>query len=306
VRFNKGKIFLAIAFILAGSSVVTARYVSGDLQPFTITFMSLVFASLTAFSLCGRSILSTAKKLSKRHWKILILQSVFGIFLFRIFLTFGLRYTSAVEAGIVTGTSPAITAVFTRLFLKEHLNKSSMIGILFTLSGVLILQGFPFNMASFDIGHLLGNILALGAASCESLFATLSRKAHTDSKEDYELRPFAQSGIVSIIALMLCLIPMLSESPFSELTALPTIGWIALAWYGSAATVIAFACMFTGAKYCDGYTIAAFSGLIPISSLVLSITVLKEAVSLNQVIGCGLIVASIMIMSRKEKQNSAE
>jgi drug/metabolite transporter (DMT)-like permease len=299
MSFGKGRLFLAIAFILAGSSVVAARYVSGSLHPYIITFMSLVFASLTAFLFFGKSIFGTIKKLSKRLWKILVLQSVFGIFLFRVFLTFGLRYTSAAEAGIITGTTSAITAIFTRLLLKERFNKNSITGILFTFSGVLMLQGFPFNTGAFNISHLSGNMLALGAASCESLFTALSRKTHTDRTEDYELHPFVQSGIVSLIALILCFVPMLPENQFSELTGLPISGWIALIWYGSIVTVIAFACMFTGAKYCDGYTIAAFTGLMPISALILSLIILKETVDQNQVIGCGFIVISIIIMSRK-------
>ena len=175
-------------------------------------------------------------------------------------------------------------------------------GILLTLFGILVLQGFPFNMDAFDKNHLLGNILVLGAASCEALFTTLSRKAHTDIKEDYELHPFVQSGIVSIIALILCTIPMLFESSFFELKALSIYGWIALIWYGSIVTVIAFACMFTGAKHCDGYTIAAFTGLIPMSSLVLSIIILKETIIINQIIGCCLVVSSIIIMSRKQNK----
>ncbi len=299
MKLNKGKLFLSAAFILAGSSVVTARYVSGNLQPFTITFMSLMFAVLTAFLFNGKSIFNTLKQLSKRHYTILTLQAVFGIFLFRIFLTFGLRYTTGVEAGIITGTSPAITAIFTWLILKERLSKNSIYAILLTLIGVLMLQGFPFNMEAFNVSHLLGNILVLGAAACESLFTTLSRKAHTDSKEEYELDPIVQSGIVSTIALVLCIVPMLLESPFYELTKLTVGGWMALAWYGSVVTVIAFACMFTGAKYCDGYTIAAFTGLIPISALILSLIVLKETVAFYQMIGCVFIVTSITIMSRK-------
>lgn len=302
MKFNRGKFFLAAAFILAGSSVVTARYVSGSLQPFTITFMSLAFATITTLLFRAGSTCRTIPKLSMRHWRILILQSVFGIFLFRVFLTFGLQHTSAVEAGVIMGTSPAITAILTRLLLKESLGKNGVTGILFTLAGILMLQGFPFNMAAFDIGHLSGNALALGAASCESLFATLSRKTHTDAKEDYELHPFVQSGIVSMIALILCFIPMLSEDQFSELAALPMSGWIALVWYGSIVTVVAFACMFTGAKYCDGYTIAAFTGLLPISSFVFSLIVLRETTNANQVIGCGLVVMSIIIMSCRQNQ----
>jgi drug/metabolite transporter (DMT)-like permease len=304
MNINIGKIYLTVAFILAGSSVVVARYVSGNLQPFTITFMSLVFASFTALIFRGRSIFSTARKLSRRHWIILVLQAVFGIFLFRVFLTFGIKYTSAIEAGIITGTAPAITAIFTRFILRERLKRNSILGILLTLLGILVLQGFPFNMNAFDKNHLLGNILVLGAASCEALFTTLSRKAHIDIKEDYELNPFVQSGIVSIIALILCTIPMFYEGSYIELAALSISGWIALIWYGSIVTVIAFACMFTGAKHCDGYTIAAFTGLIPMSSLVLSIIILKEIIIINQIIGCCLVVGSIMIMSRKQSQNN--
>jgi len=296
---NIGKVYLTIAFILAGSSVVVARYVSGNLQPFTITFMSLAFASITALLFRGKSIYSTIKKLSKRHWIILILQAIFGIFLFRIFLTFGLKYTSAIEAGILIGTAPAITAVFTRFILLDKFNKYSLLGILFTLFGVLVLQGFPFRIDNFDVNHLFGNLLVIGAASSEALFTTLSRKAHVDVKENYELHPFVQSGIVGIMALLLCTIPMLFERPYLELSVLPINGWIALIWYGSIVTVLAFACMFTGAKHCDGYTIAAFTGLIPMSSLVLSIIILKEIVTINKIIGCCLIIISIVIMSKK-------
>jgi drug/metabolite transporter (DMT)-like permease len=299
MNISVGKIYLTVAFILAGSSVVVARYVSGNLQPFTITFMSLAFASITALLFRGKSIFSTVLKLSKRHWIILFLQALFGIFLFRVFLTFGLKYTSAIEAGIVIGTTSAITAVFARFILKDHFNKNSLLGILFTSIGVLVLQGFPFKMDTFDKSHLLGNLLVIGAASSEALFTTLSRKAHIDTKEDYKLNPFVQSGIVSIIALILCTIPMLFENPYSDLTVLPIDGWIALIWYGTIVTVIAFACMFTGAKHCDGYTIAAFTGLIPMSALILSIVILKEVVTINKIIGCCLIIISIIIMSRK-------
>ena len=123
MNINLGKMYLTVAFILAGSSVVVARYVSGNLQLFTITFMSLAFASITALIFRGKSIFSTIRKLSKRHWIILFLQALFGIFLFRVFLTFGLKYTSAIEAGIVIGTTPAITAVFSRFILKERFNE---------------------------------------------------------------------------------------------------------------------------------------------------------------------------------------
>ena len=69
---------------------------------------------------------------------------------------------------------------------------------------------------------------------------------------------------------------------------------------------MAFAFMFSGAKHCDGYTIAAFAGLIPMSALILSVIILKEIVTVNKIIGCCFILFSIFIMSRKTNLKMAE
>jgi drug/metabolite transporter (DMT)-like permease len=264
--------------------------------------MSLLFATLTASICYGRKTIQAIKRIRPAQWKFLVLQAVFGVFLFRVCLTTGLNYTSAVEAGIITGSSPAITGLLAWIILREPIKKKSVFGISLTLAGVLLLQGFPFNMAAFNARHLIGNLFALGAAACESLFTTLSRKSHIDSDEEYKLPPLAQAGVVSMIALLLCVVPMLMEKPIEALQSLPVTGWLALVWYGSIVTVAAFACMFAGAKRCDGYTIAAFTGVIPVSALALSLAVLKETAALHQIIGCGLIVMSIVILSGRPRR----
>ena len=100
--------------------------------------------------------------------------------------------------------------------------------------------------------------------------------------------------------MVLCFVPALVEQPLEAIKELPYTGWLALLWYGNVVTIVAFACMFAGAKRCSGYTIAAFAGLIPITSTVLSVVVLREPVIIYQIIGCGLIVISIIIISRKK------
>ncbi len=111
--------------------------------------------------------------------------------------------------------------------------------------------------------------------------------------------------MVSIIAFIVCIIPMIFEKQFGKLFSIGYDGWIALIWYGSIVTVIGFSLMFYGSKYCNGYTIAAFTGLIPVSSLVLSIIILKESVTINQIAGCACIVFSIFIMSLDFKNHSS-
>ncbi len=138
---NIGKLYLTLAFILAGSSVVAAYFVAAYIPPFTTTFLSLTFASLTAILLCGKKMASAIKRLSKKTLMTIALQAVFGSFLFRVFLTFGLKHIGATEAGIITGATPAITALFTWIMLREKLTVRTITGILITFAGIMLVQG---------------------------------------------------------------------------------------------------------------------------------------------------------------------
>lgn len=301
-KFSKdamGRLYLTSAFTLAGSSVVAARFISDYLPTFATTFLGLVIGSLTAVILCGGQMYRTAKQLSKRTWFVIVLQALFGSFLFRVFLTLGLQHIGTAEAGIVTGATPAITALFTWIMLREKISRRTVVGILLTFAGILLVQGFPF--VSLENLNLLGAFLVLCSAACESLFTTLSRKILGSGQESESLPPLIHAGFVSILAMIFSLIPTIMERPWFAISKLPVSGWAALGWYGSIVTIVAFTCMFAGAKRCDGYTIAAFAGVIPISSTVLSVTILREPISVYQIAGCLFVVLATIIISGKGK-----
>lgn len=296
-----GKLTIAAAYILAGSSVVAARSVTDYISPFTITFLSLLIAVATAVLLDGRGMLTAMRRSSPARRRMLFLQAFFGIFLFRILLTYGLLRTSAAEAGIITGTAPAITAVFTILLLREPFTFRCAAGVCMSAAGIMALQGFPFQPGSIALSHLVGNGMILAATACESFFSVVARKMHLTEGEGH-LSPVTQAGLVSLIALVLCAFPLLSESPAAAIADLPAGAWLALLWYGAVVTVLAFACMFFGVKRCDGYTISAFTGLMPLSALILSILFLGEAVSWHHALGCGCILLSIWIIGARRPE----
>ncbi len=303
-----GKFFLASAFTFTGSAVVAISYV-GSLGPFTITGMSLIVSLATALLLSGKEMGRTARKMSGAQWRFMLLQAFFGVFLFRVFLSLGLARTSAAEGGILTGTTPALTALLTWVFLREFLNKRKIVGVLLTMLGIMILQGFPFNLQAFNINHLLGNFMVLCAAGCEAVFGMLSRLLHRNSGAGgthQPLSPVVHAGIISLVALAFCIIPMFLEAPLEPLLALPVSGWLALFWYGIFISVLAMTLIFKGAETCDGYAIAAFTGVIPVSALILSIIILNEPVSLHHWLGCVCIIAAILLMSQRPKSGQPQ
>jgi drug/metabolite transporter (DMT)-like permease len=296
----KGAAFLFGAFSLAGTSVVCARIVSGSLGTFTITAVSMVFALLFLLSVCGRRLAASLRGMSPADWLSTAMQAFVGIFLFRFLLLNGLAHTKTAEAGILTGSTPAITAVLAWALLKERVSVFSIIGIAATVCGVLLIQGLISPGHTLEANHFWGNILVLGAAASESAFNILSRIfAVKTAAQQRQTDPLIQTTLVSAIALLLCLVPAMFESPVTRLLNLNIEGWLAVVWYGVFVTALAFICWYAGIKRCPAFMAAAFSGMMPLTAMLLSVTLLGEAAGRSQWIGGALVMLGMALIGLK-------
>ncbi len=303
-----GPFYLFCAFTLAGTSVLSAHYVADKLGVFTITAVSLFFAILFLLPICGRKLIKTLRILTRKDFLFLFVQALFGMFLFRMFLISGLLHTSAGEAGILTGVTPAITAILARAFLKEASDRIKLIGIISTVAGVFFIQGLLAPGVSFSYEHFLGNLLILCAASCESLFNILSRFFVDRSNiiEKPTLHPMIQTSIVSTIAMLLCTIPAAFEQPVLLLSEIGLKEWFALFWYGVFVTALAFICWYAGINRCGAITAAAFSGMMPFTALLLSILLLDEHAGWHQWLGGLLVITGIILIGSSNSSVSTD
>lgn len=297
-----GMLYLAGAFSLAGTSVIAGSLLSGMLGVFTISAISLLFALVGLLPFCAANLRAALPLLSGRAWLELFFQALFGIFLFRLFFLQALLLTSAGEAGILTGVTPAVTAVLACLFLKEPLDRRQIAGIVSTVSGIAVLQGLLSTGTQFTQQHFTGNMLVLCAALSESLFNVLSRFASVKAAER-ALSPIAQSALVSAIALLLCLIPALNEQAGMRLSELNISSWAALLWYGLFVTALAFIFWYEGIKRCNASIAAAFSGLMPVTSLLLAVLFLGEQANIEQWAGGMLVLAGMVLVGRNKREN---
>lgn len=295
-----GIFFFVGAFSLAGTSVISARFVTDQLGAFSITAISMLFAMLVLVPLCLRQLVEYLRQMSLRSFGFLFLQALCGIFLFRLFLIEGLVRTSSGEAGILTGATPAITAILAMIVLKERVDAKKIIGILCTVLGILTIQGLFSPSGSLSTEHFVGNILVLCAASSESVFNVLSRVfAVGEEIRGQPANAIVQTTIVSTIAFVLCIIPAMFEQPFAVLGTLRLTQWVALAWYGVFVTAVAFFCWYSGIKRCGAFTAAAFSGMMPFTAMVLSILILGEKAGTQQWLGGGLVILGMVLIGIK-------
>lgn len=293
-----GALFLAAAFSLAGTSIIAGRLVCEILGPFTITAVSLFFALLGLLPFYGHGVVASLGQMTRNDWQRLLLQALLGIFLFRLFLLVGLRHTSAGEAGLLTGAAPAFTALLGRFFLQESLSPARCLGIGCTVAGILTLQGVWSAGVVLAGNHLTGNLLVLCAALSESLFNLLSRSSSKNAAGQTRLgHPAVWTTLVVGAAFLLCFGLAIAESQAAALLSLPPSGWAALAWYGLFVTALAFICWYQGIKRCDVAVAAAFSGLMPLTALILSAVLLNEQVNWNHWLGGLLIVLGMWLLT---------
>ena len=299
----EGQLFLFFAFSLAGTGVIFARLASGRLGPFTIGAAGLFFALLLLIPLSGKRLTEGIRTLTGKGLFFLVTQALFGIFLFRLFLLLGLAQTSSMEAGIITGATPAITAVLAALVLKEKVGAARLWGIGCTVAGILFLQG-EWGTQGLSLTHLGGNLLVLMSAACESVFNILSRvyAIQAGQKGGKALPPLVQTTLVSLFAFILCLIPALFEKPFQRLGQANPTEWTALVCYGVFVTALAFIFWYAGIKRSSAFTAAAYSGMMPLTSMLLSVGILGEKAGWQEVLGGLLVISGMLIIGMKGKE----
>lgn len=292
--FKNGGAYLALsgAFCLAGSSVVAGKLLASRFPVFLVSALSLVVAMLILIPVIVWRHRQKVTAISRTQWLTCLCQAFFGIFLFRIFILWGVQHTSAMNAGIITSTTPAVIAILARLFLKEKLKASQIIGTLLTVAGIMMSQIMSANAMS-QIGKtpFFGNLLIFGAVLGEALFSIFSKKNAA------KLPGVIQTALVCLWALLLFLPLGLYEASHFNFNAVSFLDWMMVGYYGAFVTVAAYLFWFKGIAKVPAATAGVFTGLMPVSAALLSWWLLKEPLTGNAILSLILVASGLMIIA---------
>ncbi len=290
MRPIKAYIQLSLAMIIVGSSVVAGKILTDALPVFLASGLGLTVAVIVFVVI----LIAKEKRiptLSRRDFKLLLLQAFVGTVLFRVFLLYGLRSITAAEGGLITSTGPAVMAVLAVIFLKEKLGIRKVVGIVFSVSGLAAIQLLDVSRTTFTLTSLIGFVLLFGSVISENMFSVLAKPL---SKT---VTPLQTASFVTIFSFLMFLVPALYEGIGFDFRQLRAEHWLAIGYYGIFITVIAFLLWFAGLKHVEASTAGVFTALIPVSSLTLSYLVLGEAFVWTHAIGFVCILIGILLIT---------
>jgi len=285
-RRTQGYLYLALAMVTVGSTVVASKLIAAGLPPFTATALRFAVA-LPLFLALLRLTGTPWPRPPARDWPVLLIQAGAGSVGYTALLITGLRYTSAADAGVIIGTLPVVSTAIAILVLGERPRPATLGAIGLAAAGVFFIaaQTGPGSPHS-----LLGNALVFGAIVCEGLFILLNKRLCQPP------RPLAQSTLMTALGLAVAGLAALAEAPWS--LSLPPQALSAVAYYAAVPTVAGFLLWYAGAERVSGAEASLFTAVAPVSALLLAALVLGEPVTPRQLAGVACVLASVAILGR--------
>jgi drug/metabolite transporter (DMT)-like permease len=271
--------YLVLAMVLVGSTVVASKIATGGLPPFTATALRFALA-LPCFLVLLRVSGERLPRPGVRDGAILVVQGLAGTAGYTALLMAGLRATSALDAGVILGTLPVVSAVVAVLVLGERPRPALLATVALAGIGLFVLQP-----AGAGAGSTTGNALVFGAVVCEALFILLNKRVRI------ALSPLALATLMSAIGLVASLPFALAEG--GSMAAPTPAALLAVAYYALVPTVGGFLLWYAGAARVDGTEAALFTALAPVAALLLAALLLDEPVGLRQLAGIGFVLAAV-------------
>jgi drug/metabolite transporter (DMT)-like permease len=281
---------LGAAMVIVGSIVVVSKAITVAFPVFlasALRFMMALPILLPLWLKEGHGIALPGR----RDAGIMFLQSFVGNFLYGILLLYGLEWTSAVEGGIILGTTPVVIGLISFLFLRESLGWNKWIALLIATVGIGAINSIgAAQTAGQGAQPLLGNILVFGSVVGEALWMILAKVLSE------KVTPLTVASMTSFFGLLLFSPFAVYQAMSFNFSAVPVLSWTLILYYG-VGTVCAYVLWYRVMTKVSASTAGVFTGIQPVSAVVLSNMLLQEPMVWSSWVGILSVLSAIVLMT---------
>ncbi|CAN0622198.1 putative Uncharacterized transporter YetK [Burkholderia multivorans] len=287
---NRYALFLIVSMLLVGSNVGIGKSIVAVMPVALLATLRFVIAIAVLWPLFHPVKMRAVKR---GEWLNLFLQAFFGTFMFTLLMLNGVQRTSAVAAGVITSTIPAVVALFAWLILREKPNGRALLSIALAIVGVVTINLANGSAAGpgASAGSLTGNLLMLGAVCCESIYVILSRRL------TQTLAPIDICAYTHLFGFLLML-PLGAGALWRfDYASVPAGVWGLVVWYGLSASIFSFWLWMKGIRHVPGSLAGVFSAVLPVAAAVYGIVFLGERPTLAHGFALACVVTGIVLAS---------
>lgn len=293
--FNKQKFFIYIllitSMILWGTSFVWGKIALNYYNTYTIVFFRLFVSSLLLLP-----ILLIIRKLSFPNFKdfhLFLILAFFEPFMYFVGETNGLQYLSPSIASVLISIIPLFTPFIAFYFLREKISVLNIIGIIISISGIIILVlGKNMNLEVNPKGLALMLVAIISANGYSVMIKKIPQK--------YSI--FMVIFWQNVFGILYFL-PLLIFTSSKNILGIGYIkeGVIAIINLGIFASTLAFLFYMYALKFMTISKVNVFTNTIPIFTIIISWLIYDETINSKKIIAIAIVVAGVIISQLKLK-----
>jgi drug/metabolite transporter (DMT)-like permease len=302
--------YLALSMSLVGSYVALSKPLVAALSVFLLAWLRFGIGGLAMVHWLKRPLDEPPMHSSTK--RLLFLESFLGNFLFSICMLFGVSMTSAVSAGVIMSSIPAVVAVMSWVFLKEKIGWRIGAAVACGALGIGMLalskHELPAHVSSglqSDLAYnnaLLGNLLVFAAVLCEAAYAVIGKKLTG------ALSPKRITALINLWGFVLMTPLGLCAALHFEFASVGASSWGLLLFYALAASVWTVWLWMTGLKGVPAAHAGVFTVMLPISAALVGLVFLGESLGVVQIIAFAIALTGVLfatLPTRSPTQTSA-
>lgn len=283
MNFIKGIIFTIISAFVFGFTPILAKFTyDGGNNAVTLTFLRALLG--IPFLYFGMKKNKTTMKITKREFFHFIGLSFLGIGITTTALYASYSYISVGMATTLHFIYPCVVYFICILFFREKITLKKMLALVFSMIGIVML------VDEIRGGSALGVFLATLSGITYGLFLV-----YLDKSGFKHMDPFKCTLYISLFNI----VGLFVFGKFTgELTfALTPLSWGLTVLISFLTAIFGNAFLQLGVKYCGATTASILCTFEPITSVVLGIIFLSESITVFKLVGCGLIVLAVLLLS---------
>lgn len=280
MKNKKSRLMLIASMIIFGTLGPFVRNISvtsGELALYrallaTVLILLFLLLSRQKFSFC-----------EIKHELPLLLASGAAMGINWIFLFEAYKYTTVSVATICYYFAPVIVTIICPFLFREKMTKKQIVCFVMSTAGLVLITGIT---GMGENGSIKGILLGVGAACFYATVILLNKYIKTVGG--------LQRTFFQFIAAIIVLFPYVLKTSGINVNGLNNMGWICLLIVGLFHTGVTYCMYFSSLKELPGQEVALLSYIDPLVAVILSVTLLGEAMSIWQLVGGVLILGFTM------------
>lgn len=279
------ELLLLLMALIWGFNFVVLKYGTQVLEPLAYNGARMILGAIVMIAIVAPQ---KAKRPTPREIAFLMLLGVLGHGVYQTFFIQGLARTRAGTASLVIAASPAVIAIVGRIFGSERITRRQVIGILASISGVLLVIVGSANSTE-GRASVVGDLLILVSVVAWAFYTTWLRP-YTQRIDGVQIAAWTLAG--GTIPLAVIAAPAMIRADWGAVTLLT---WGAVAYSGLLAMGLAYLFWYRGVRVIGPTRTAMFSNLQPIVAVAVSWPLLGEVPTLFQGVGAIGVVAGVLL-----------